>query len=145
MPRFATARDAKEFLVNRIVLEAEREGVPLSEIETKMMYFSETAWTLPDMEEINRAFEQGYDQAAYEQKIANLALAAQANAKASGSEDLAQWKEAIRFLAGEDHYILVLISAPTRKGRPPGDFLKLIVTALALVALFLVLLILFRR
>jgi hypothetical protein len=43
MRRFATTRDAMEFLVSRIVTEAQREGVPLSETERKMLYFSETA------------------------------------------------------------------------------------------------------
>ncbi len=85
---FVTARDAKEFLVSRIVSEAQRESVSLSEIERKMMYFSETAWTLPDMDEVNRAFDRDYDQGEYEQKITKLARAARANAKADGSEGL---------------------------------------------------------
>jgi hypothetical protein len=50
-------RHAKEFLVSKIVNEAQREGLLPSEIEKKMLYFSETGWTLPDMEEINTAFD----------------------------------------------------------------------------------------
>jgi hypothetical protein len=60
--RFATARDAKEFLVSRIITESQREGVPLSEVERKMLYFSETAWTLPDIGEVNDAFDREYNQ-----------------------------------------------------------------------------------
>ena len=66
---FATTRDAKEFLVSRIVAESQREGVPLSEVERKILYFSETAWTLPDIEEVNDAFDREYNQAEYERKI----------------------------------------------------------------------------
>ena len=40
MPMFASGREAKKYLVERIVEEARREDVPLSEIETKMLYFS---------------------------------------------------------------------------------------------------------
>ena len=63
MQTFSTPREAKEFLVSRIVAEAQREGVPLSEIERKMLYFSETGWTLPDMMEVDEAFDRDYDAA----------------------------------------------------------------------------------
>jgi len=59
---FATSRDAKEFLISRIISESEREDVPLSEIERKMLYFTETAWTLPDIMEVNEVFDRDYDQ-----------------------------------------------------------------------------------
>jgi hypothetical protein len=54
---FSGGRDAKEFIVGKIVLEAERESVPLSEVERKMLCFSETAWTLPDIADVKEAFE----------------------------------------------------------------------------------------
>ena len=53
MRTFNSGREAKEYLIAQIVLEAEREGMPLSETERKMMYFTETAWTLPDIWEVN--------------------------------------------------------------------------------------------
>jgi hypothetical protein len=70
MRTFPSARDAKEFLVSRIVAESQREGVSLSEVERKMLYFSESAWTLPDIAEVNDAFDREYNQAEYEQKLA---------------------------------------------------------------------------
>ena len=60
MNPFPSAREAKEFLVARIVEEARREGVPLSEVERKMLYFSETGWTLPDMMQISDALNQEF-------------------------------------------------------------------------------------
>jgi hypothetical protein len=50
--RFHSAREAKEFLISRIVEEARRENIPLSEVERKMLYFSETDWTLPDIMQV---------------------------------------------------------------------------------------------
>ena len=47
MESFAQTRTAKEFLVHCIVDEAQREGTPLTEVERKMLYFSETHWSLP--------------------------------------------------------------------------------------------------
>jgi hypothetical protein len=49
MAEFNSVRDAKEYLVGKIAAEAELEGKPLSEIERKMLYFSETGCTLPDI------------------------------------------------------------------------------------------------
>lgn len=72
MSRFASGRDAKEFLVARIVVEAQREGVSLAEIERKMLYFSETDWTLPDIDKVSEAFEREYDNDEYEKKIRSL-------------------------------------------------------------------------
>ena len=63
MKRFADAREAKEYLISGIVAEAQRENVPLSEVERKMLYFSETGWTLPDIMDVNDAFDREYDQA----------------------------------------------------------------------------------
>jgi hypothetical protein len=51
---FKTTRDAKEYLVSRIVAEADRAGIQLSDIERKMLYFSETGWTLPDIQRSKR-------------------------------------------------------------------------------------------
>jgi hypothetical protein len=44
MTSFTSAREAKEFLIARIVEEAEREARPLSEVEWRMLYFTETGW-----------------------------------------------------------------------------------------------------
>jgi hypothetical protein len=111
MERFGTGREAKEFVVGRIVAEAEREGVSLSEVERKMLYFSETAWTLPDMMEVNAAFDREYDQEEYEQKIGSLCRSFCEDARTNNPDDFDTWKDAVRVLRKEDHYVLVLIDA----------------------------------
>ena len=67
-----TERQAKEYLTERIVSEARREAFPLSEVERKMLYFTESGWTLPNILEVNAEFERDYDNEEYEQKIAGL-------------------------------------------------------------------------
>ncbi len=36
-----------------------------------MLYFSETAWTLPDIREVNNEFDKNYHQNEYERKYPN--------------------------------------------------------------------------
>lgn len=45
VPAFANTREAKQFIVDCTVAQAQRDGVPFSEVETKMLCFSETGWT----------------------------------------------------------------------------------------------------
>lgn len=134
MNRFSGAREAKEFLVSRIVQEAQQEGVSLSEVECKMLYFAETAWTLPDIMEVSDEFDRTYDQGEYEQKIADLVRNAGKRALKENREEYGRWWDAIRMVSKEDHYILVMIR---RAGlRPPGDGLRLGGTGFAIVAVF---------
>ena len=108
MEYFSTTREAKEFLIERIVEQAQRDSIDLSEIECKMLYFSEVDETLPDMMEISAAFDLEYDQAAYEEKMASIIRNFVTWAKLHDIAALAQWKAAIKKLKSEDQYILVL-------------------------------------
>ncbi len=111
MTHFSTAREAKEFLISKIVAEAQSENVPLSETERKMLYFSETGWTLPDIMEVNEEFEREYDQTEYEKKIARLIRTVMTRARKESPQEFALWTNAIRELKKEDHYILVMVAA----------------------------------
>jgi hypothetical protein len=121
-----TAREAKESLVGRIVSRAKRDGVPLSDVERKIMYFSETAWTLPDMAEVSREFDQHYDQDEFERKIARLIQSIRRE-QVQDEGGKRNWKNAMKVLRREDHYLLVLIDARNvddTKPRPPPGTLR---------------------
>ena len=133
MEKFATAREAKEYLIERVLRQAAQDGVSLTDVERKMLYFSERAWTLPDMMAVNAEFDQGYSQDEYEDKIARIVRHIQA-----GDSDRHRWNDAIRRLQSEDHYLLVLIdgaSRPPASSRPLGDSLRLILTGCVMAAL----------
>jgi hypothetical protein len=130
-----SAREAKEFIVAQIVLEAQRENVILTEVERKMLYFSESGWTLPDMLAVSDEFDSQYDQGKYEKKIAQLIRRAYAHACKDSGETYDKWWASIPVLDSEDHYILVMIRLAGL--RPRHDQLKLLVTGLAIVALLL--------
>ncbi|HVU48781.1 MAG TPA: hypothetical protein VHD85_21820 [Terracidiphilus sp.] len=138
MATFNSQRSAKEYLIGRIVAEAGREGKPLSEIERKMLYFSETGWTLPDIMEVNAEFERDYDNDEYERKICSLGQAIESQLENASAEESDKWYEAIQKLSEGDHYLLVLLNPRLVSGaapeRPPGDLFKLSLTALGIVA-----------
>jgi hypothetical protein len=138
MMAFHSGREAKEFLISRIVAEAQRENTPLSEVERKMLYFTESGWTLPDMAAVYEDFDRDYSQSKYEKKIAKLIRKAAKHDYKESREEYNAWWAAIRFLKREDHYISVIIGVSGL--RPAGDQLRLFGTALAIVMCFLLVL-----
>jgi hypothetical protein len=144
---FTTDKQALDFIVGRIATEAAREGALLSEIERKMLYFSETDWTLPDMTEVNAEFDRDYDQDEYEKKIAGLIGRVIAKFK-SDSTAHENWDAAIEKLSEGDRYLLVMVRLATTRNagggwlpsfdrtakRPPYDVLKLLVASVGFVA-----------
>jgi len=136
MKTFHGGREAKEFLISEIVAEAQRENAPLSEVERKMLYFTESGWTLPDIMKVNEDFDCEYDQDEYEHKIAKLVVNADRRIRESSREGYDRWWAAIRFLQREDHYISVMTGLAGL--RPRGDQLRLFATALGIVVCLLV-------
>lgn len=135
MDRFLSAREAKEFLVSTIIGEAQRENMPLSDLERKMLYFSENYSSLPNMMDISDEFDRTYDLGEYENKIARLIKNAGKRIRKENREEYKRWWDAVRIVNKEDHYILVMVK---RAGlRPPGDALKLWGTGCAVVAFFM--------
>jgi hypothetical protein len=100
---------AKQFLISKVIQQAESDDVPLSEIERKMLHFTETNPPFPDIYEINARFERDYNAGKYEDKIAQLLTNARDKdgLNSPGSEH--QWQDAIDALKKEDHYILVMV------------------------------------
>jgi hypothetical protein len=109
MDRFSNDRAALDFVASRIADEAKREGVPFSDVERKMLYFSETAWTLSDIGDASDEFDREYDPNVYEQKVSQLIKKAIGRARQQATGDYSEWIEAIRLLAKEDRYLLVMV------------------------------------
>jgi len=131
--------EAKDFLVRQTAIQAALDGVPLSDIEKRMMYFTEGPDATEDPVVLNDEFEAEYEMAPYEAKISKLLHRAYARVKKEDPETGRTWNKSIWILKKGDHYILVLWSECSTDEllRPPYDNLKLFATAL-LVAVFLV-------
>jgi hypothetical protein len=99
---------AKQFLVSRVIAEAKLEGVPLSDVETKMLHFTEVHPSLPDIYDVYAEFERDYDGDQYEKKVVGLLKNARDSDQKQFSDAEQQWKDALNALRAEDHYILVM-------------------------------------
>jgi len=139
MNEFLDSRTAKEFLISRIVAEAERENVPLSQLEHKMLYFSETGWTLPDMMAVNEQFEKECNTATYEKKIARLIRNETRRLRKENPHELARWMHAIHRLRKEDHYILVMFDRAGISTGIVGDSWKSAILGLTIICLLIIL------
>ena len=136
MADFKTIREAKDYFAGRIVAEAKHDGTPLTEVERKMLYFSETDWTLPGMLEINAEFEGGYNDSEYESKIAGLIRKIETR-DADDEEEMRTWGQAAEKLSEGDNYLSIMLdpSFPPvgETARPPHDRLKLWLTAFGIL------------
>jgi len=103
------AAAAKQFFISRVVEEAAVEQVSLSEVEKKMLYFTEVHPSLPDIYEVNAEFERDYDSDEYEAKIVGLLKSARDRDCHSSPNLEQEWKDALDALKKEDHYILVML------------------------------------
>ncbi len=99
-----TAAEAKQFLVDRIAAEAEREGASLDAVEKEMLGLGEAEASAKATE---RPREGGYDAEEYESRIARLAEAVYDRDVEAGHK--AQWDEALDELAAEDLYLFVML------------------------------------
>ena len=79
------------------------------------MYFSEAGWTLPEIDSISNAFQRDYDDVEFEQKIGTLIRNFCADSRKNNRDELNAWKEAVRTISKEDHYLLVLIGVADGK------------------------------
>jgi hypothetical protein len=128
-------RDAKIFLACRIADEAEREGLPLTEIERKMLYDAEDGWTLDDIHQVRALFAEECDRGHYEKRMIRLIRRLRARLRAAREGDEYEgWKKAVRELRGEDHYLSQLIA----RAGPQGEVVRLIVTAIVVIGVMLI-------
>src|SRR5690348_14844231 len=97
-----------------------------------MLYFSETAWTLPDIWEVNDKFDKGCDQDVYEKKISELIKNAVNRARKHEPEEYKHWADALRHLSKADRYLLVMIHqaklGPTFRRSSSSEILRRIQT-----------------
>lgn len=97
---------AKRFLVNRVVDQAKRENMALSEVETLMLGFSTTAAS-PAERQAATAFERGNDKEKYESKISRLFREVYEMDKSLGRAEI--WEQSLDALAHEDMYLAAII------------------------------------
>lgn len=142
-------REAKDFLVQQTAEQAALERVPFSDLERRMMYFTESGDCPEDPIALNDLFEAEYDSDGYELKIGKLMRHANKRLKHENTSAGEAWDEAVRELRKGDHYILVLLGSSQLAYSPSVPILRwsfwkllgvsLILLIIALVALVIAL------
>jgi hypothetical protein len=102
------SKQAKDFLVQQAAEQAVLENLPLSDLEKKMMYFTESDPSSCNKPlELNEEFEAQYDTDEYEAKISGFLQ--RARGRLRDSEAKGSWDVAVSELREGDHYLLVLL------------------------------------
>jgi hypothetical protein len=102
------SRQAKDFLVQQVAEQAALEKLPLSDIEMRMMYFTESdSSSCEDPLALNHEFEAQCDTGEYEAKVSGLLQRAYGRLQASQTKD--SWGASVSELRKGDHYLLVLL------------------------------------
>jgi hypothetical protein len=130
-------REAKDFLVRQTEIQATIDGIPFSDQEKKLMYFTESQ---ESEEEGPEDFAEGVDDVNYdyEAKIYAFLHHAYSRIKKENPEERHLWDEAIRTLRQGDHYILVLWDHnPYQKLFSPSFWKLLAVGILVLIILMI--------
>lgn len=106
-------KEAKDFLVQRVAEQAVLECVLLTDIEKRMMYFT------------NDELESQYETWEYEVKISRLLHHSYRRLREEDTEGESNWRQAIGTLRRGDHYLLVLWHIKPPSEHPILHFFKL--------------------
>jgi hypothetical protein len=122
--RSMDAVTAKQFLISKVLWEADSSHVQISEVERKMLYFTEVHPSLADIREVHAEFERDYDADEYENKVAQLLKNARARDTNISPSQEHDWNEALDALTKEDHYLLVMVGLAFGYGASSGNALR---------------------
>jgi hypothetical protein len=133
------SEQAKDLLVEQTVEQSALDGVPLADVEKRMMYFTESdPASCENPIELNDEFEAEHETKEYETKISQLLHHAHSRLKKESPDRVQEWDQAIRTLRKGDHYILVLWDIKHQSERPARDSFKLLGAGLLIATVLVV-------
>lgn len=119
MRSFGTETEARQFFVEKIVQQAQREGVSISGDERQMLLWSESAPdSVADIALAERLAAEISD-ADYELKIVGLLRSSFKRDTALDPAAKQEWGSALSVLRRGDHYILVMINQAVGRSLKP--------------------------
>lgn len=107
---------AKRFLINRIVEQAKRTNLPLTEVEARMLGFSSASANPAELDAAT-SFERDYNKEKYEAKISRLFNDVYEMDKTMGMAGI--WEQSMDALLDEDMYLAVIIRKTGLRKAPP--------------------------
>ncbi len=130
---FSSPLDARQFLVNKIIAQASRVGVNLSDVDQRMLLLNpgepQSARGIPlaVLEDTGRS---------YENRIVQLLKSAYDRDR---GEERRKYREAFEGLKGSNHYILIIASAALRRENQISNLAVYIIIVLAVAGIALLL------
>lgn len=97
---------AKRFLINRIVDQAKRANLPLTDVEARMLGFSSASANPAELDAAD-VFHRDYDKETYEAKISRLFQDVYQMDRSMGRAEV--WEQSLDALVDEDMYLAVII------------------------------------
>jgi hypothetical protein len=119
MRSFATETEARQFFVEKIVQQAQREGVSLSDDERQMLLWSESASDSVADAALAERLAAEISDADYESKIVGLLRSSFKGDTALDPGAKQEWGTALSVLSRGDHYILVMINEAVGRNLKP--------------------------
>jgi hypothetical protein len=110
MRSFDTESEARQFFVEKIIQQAQREGVRLSDDERQMLLWSESAADSRADPALGERLAVDISDADYESKIVGLLKGSFDTDTAADPSATQAWAAALAVLRRGDHYILVMIN-----------------------------------
>jgi hypothetical protein len=119
MATFRSQSEARQFFIDKVVGQAAKDGVPLTDDERQMLRWSESAPdSIADVALAER-LTAAISDADYEAKIESFLLRSFEEDTAADARAKDRWSEAWTVLNQGDHYILVIISQAVGKHVKP--------------------------
>src|SRR5579863_5148403 len=106
---------AKRFLINRIIDQAKRANLPLTEVEARMLGYS-SASANPAELEAAAVFDRDYNKETFEAKISNLFQDVYQMDRSMGRTEV--WEQSLDALVDEDMYLAVIIRKTGLRKQP---------------------------
>jgi hypothetical protein len=106
---FSTEGQAKRFFVEKIVAQAAFEDLPLSDVERRMLSWSESDPEFTVDDALPRGLESEISDDDYEARVAGLVARAYRRDLAIDRSASHRYKEAYSVLKQGDHYLLIMI------------------------------------
>jgi hypothetical protein len=101
--------EARRFFIDRVIAEAERQGIPLSTNERKMLNWSEVEPGCVADSELAEALANEISDEAYEAKVSRLLEAAYKRETATDAAARDLYRGAYSVLKRGDYYLMVMI------------------------------------
>ena len=101
--------EAKEFFIQKVLDQARKENINLSDVEKQMLSWRDTDPNFYENHELYERFEKEIPKGEYEKKIARLVRSGYDDELAANNVARETYKRAYKAIKSKDYYILIMV------------------------------------